>query len=60
MKTAIVFALALIVAGCGREALDELFSREATADCQAQGLTESMDGFKDCYNAAYAKARDVR
>lgn len=60
MKTATVLTLALLLAGCGREPLDDLFTQQATASCRAQGYAEDSDGFKQCFGPAYAKARDVR
>lgn len=60
MKVATAITLALLLVGCGREPLDELFNQEAAASCRAQGYTQETAGYDDCFDAAYAKARDVR
>jgi uncharacterized lipoprotein YmbA len=61
MKYAAALALALTLAGCGGgEPLDELYTRQATAACQAQGLAEGTSEFKSCFGPAYDHARDVR
>ncbi|HEY0212182.1 MAG TPA: hypothetical protein VGC40_01125 [Paenirhodobacter sp.] len=61
MKYAAVISIALVLAGCGSgNALDELYAQRAATQCSAQGVAQDSAGWDQCYDAAFAKARDVR